>query len=84
MPDVCEPYLLSKLLEGNWAEDEIGCSSEWYFSSTFVAGSGPYLMLVNVCGVIPNICWVLYPDIVLGDLHVLVIHVNWCGLYNST
>lgn len=70
---VCELYLLSKLLEGNWADDKIGCSIEWYFSSTFMAGSGPYIMLVDICGVIPNIYWVLHPDIVLSDLHVLMV-----------
>lgn len=49
MLDVCELYLLSKLLEGNWVEDKIGYSIEWYFCSTFVLAQGPtscFLMYV--------------------------------------
>lgn len=45
--DICELYPLFKLLD--WAENKIGCSIEWYFSSTFATGSGPHIMLLNLC-----------------------------------
>lgn len=47
--DLCELYLLSKLLEGNWAEDKIGCSIEWCFSThLWLAGPTSCLLMYVV------------------------------------